>query len=151
MREVLDGEVPGQPTSQPELFQLFEEEPGGSRPPCLGEPRGPQEKVQQHTVEQLADVVFMVQILDIPGPQGENHLVEAFRHVDLPIPEPKISSSSRRCRLRGVRIVRLVQQTAEQLVEVRHSSSSSSSSWSGRSSRFFLRTEFNSTVCGAER
>ena len=56
---------------QPELFQLYEEEPGGSRPPCLGEPRGPQEKVQQCTVEQLADVVPMVQILDIPGPQGE--------------------------------------------------------------------------------
>ena len=33
------------PPPQPELFQLFEEEPGGSRPPCLGEPRGPQEKV----------------------------------------------------------------------------------------------------------
>ena len=40
------------PPPQPELFQLFEEEPGGSRPPCLGEPRGPQEKVQQCTVEQ---------------------------------------------------------------------------------------------------
>ena len=29
------------PPPQPKLF-----EPGGSRPPCLGEPRGPQEKVQ---------------------------------------------------------------------------------------------------------
>ena len=28
------------PPPQLELFQLFEEEPGGSRPPCLGEPRG---------------------------------------------------------------------------------------------------------------
>ena len=59
------------PPPQPELFQLFEEEePGGSRPPCLGEPRGPQEKVQQCTVEQLADVVPMVQILDTPGLLG---------------------------------------------------------------------------------
>ena len=49
---------------------MFEEEPGGSRPPCLGEPRGLQEKVQQCTVEQLADVVPMVQILDTLGPQG---------------------------------------------------------------------------------
>ena len=55
---------------QPELFQLFEEEPGGSRPPCLGEPRGPQENVQQCTVEQLTDVVPMVQILDTPGLLG---------------------------------------------------------------------------------
>ena len=51
-------------------------------------------------MEQVADVVPMVRILDIPGPQGENQLVEACRHLDLPIPEqvtevPKISSSSR--------------------------------------------------------
>ena len=59
------------PPPQPELFQLFEdEEPGGSRPPCLGEPRGPQEKFQQCTIEQLADVVPMVQILDTPGLLG---------------------------------------------------------------------------------
>ena len=62
----------------------------------------------------------MVQILDIPGPQGGDQLVEVFRDLDLPIPElvievPKISSSSRgSCRRR----VALVQQTAEQLVEV---------------------------------
>ena len=53
VRDALHGQVPGAPTSQLELFQLYEEEPGGSRPPCLGEPRGPQEKVQQCTVEQL--------------------------------------------------------------------------------------------------
>ena len=42
----------------------FEEEPGGSQPPCLGEPRGAQERVQ------LTDVVVpMVQILDILVPQ----------------------------------------------------------------------------------
>ena len=88
-----------------ELFLVFEEEPGGSRPPCLGEPWGPQEKVQQRTVEQFADVAPMVQILDIPGPQGGDQLVEACWHLDLPIPEqvievPKISSSSRRSRRR---------------------------------------------------
>ena len=61
------------PAPQPELFQLYEdeEEPGGSRPPCLGEPREPQEKVQQCTVGQLADVVPMVQVLDSPGLVGE--------------------------------------------------------------------------------
>ena len=48
-------QVPRETTSQLELFQLYEEEPGGSRPPCLGEPRGPQERVQRHTVEQMAN------------------------------------------------------------------------------------------------
>ena len=38
--------------------------------PCLGEPRGPLEKVQQCTVEQLAEVVPMVQILDTLGLLG---------------------------------------------------------------------------------
>ena len=99
---------------------MFEEEPGGSWAPCLGELRVPQEEVQQHTVEQLADVGPMVQILDIPGPQGKDQLVEACRYLDLPIPEqvievPKISSSSRRSRRRRVS---LSTQTAEQLVVV---------------------------------
>ena len=44
------------PSPQPELFQLYEEEPGGSRPACLVAPRGPQEAVQRHTVEQPKEV-----------------------------------------------------------------------------------------------
>ena len=64
---------------------------------CLGEPRGPQERVQQRTVEQLADVVPMVQILDVPVPQMEDQ---------------------RRSRMRRSRMVLLEPQTAEQLVEV---------------------------------
>ena len=60
-----------------------------------------------------------MQILNAPVPQGGNQLVEAFRHLDLHVPEvvievPKISSSRRRCRRRRVPLV----QTAEQLVEV---------------------------------
>ena len=56
--------------------------------------------------------------LDALVPQGGNQ-VEAFRHLDLHIPEqvievPKISSSRRRCRRRRVPVV----QTAEQLVVV---------------------------------
>ena len=58
------------PPPQPELFSLFEEEPGGSRPPCLGEPRGPQERLP-HTMELLADVVPMVQVLDFFVVLGE--------------------------------------------------------------------------------
>ena len=74
VRDALHGQVPGAPT---------------------------QEKVQQRTVEQLADVVPMVQILDIPGPQAGDQLVEVFRDLDLPIPEQVVEV-----------------QTAEQLVEV---------------------------------
>ena len=85
---------------------------GGVRPACLAEPRGPQERVQLRTVEHIADVVPMVQFLDAP-------LVEAFRHLDLHVPEqvievPTILSSSRRSRRRRVPVV----QTVEQLVEV---------------------------------
>ena len=39
VRVARHGQVPVQPPPQPELFQLFEEERGGSRPPCLDEPR----------------------------------------------------------------------------------------------------------------
>ena len=84
VRDALHGQVPGAPTPQPEFFQPFEEEPGSSRPPCLGEPREPQEKVQQCTVGQLADVVPTVQILDIPGPQGGDQVVEVLRKLDVP-------------------------------------------------------------------
>ena len=94
----------------------------GLRPACLAEPRGPQERVQLRTVEHIADVVPMVQVLDAPvprgGEQGVDQLVEAFRRLDMLIPEqvievPKISSS-RRCRRRRLP----VQQMSEQLVEV---------------------------------
>ena len=86
VREVLHGEAPGQPTPQPELFQLFEEEPGGSRPPCLGEPRGPQDQDQQRTVEQIADCAPLVQILDTPVPQMVDQLAAALTHVDSLVP-----------------------------------------------------------------
>ena len=63
VRDALHGQAPGAPTPQLDFFQLFEEAVWVSR-------GGPQEKVQQRTVEQLPVVVPMVQILDIPGPQG---------------------------------------------------------------------------------
>ena len=93
---------------------MFEEEPGGARPRYLGEPRGAQERVQQRTVEQLADVVPMVQILDIPVPRMGYQLVASLKHLDTPIPGqviavPKISSSS---------FPSLQQQTAEQIIDV---------------------------------
>ena len=100
------------PPPQPELFQLYEEEPGGSQP-------GPQEAVQRHTVEQLADVVPMVQVLDAPGLLGEVGVVDLLRELDAPaldelviaVPKfylPRIPQRFRRLRTRK----------AEQLVEV---------------------------------
>ena len=103
----------------PELVQLFEEEPGGSRPPCLGEPRRPQEKVQQCTVEQLADVVPMVQILDTLGLLGGgDQVVEVLRKLDVPSVEQVIAvpmiSLERVPQRSGIRRP----QKAEQFVEV---------------------------------
>ena len=68
------------PTPQPELFQLYEEEPGGGRPGSVSDP-APQERVQRHTAEHRVDVLPYVQILDAPVPQGGNQLVEALRHL----------------------------------------------------------------------
>ena len=69
-------------------------------------------------MEQIVDTVLFVPSLDVPVPQRENQLVEACRHLDLPIPEqaielPKISSTPRPPRRRRVRFA---EQTAEQLV-----------------------------------
>ena len=76
VRDALHGQVPGQPTTQPELFQLYQEEPGGSWPQKkVGEPRGAQEKAQQRTVEQPAVVAPMVQFLDTPVPQMVDQLM----------------------------------------------------------------------------
>ena len=63
--------------------------PQASQPPCLGEPRGPQERIQQRTMEQLADVEHMVQILDTPVPQMVEQLPDVMRFFDtlLPVPE----------------------------------------------------------------
>ena len=95
---------PGTPTSQPELFSLFEAEPGGWRPGSVTDP-APQERVERHIVEHRIEASSFVQILDAPVPQGGNQLVEAFQHLDLHVPKlvvevPKISSSPRRSRRR---------------------------------------------------
>ena len=102
------------------FFQVFDEEDAerGVWPARLAEPQEPQERVQLRTVEHIADVVPMVQILDIPVPQMVDQLVEVCRHLDFHIPEqvievPKISASS--CRSRRVLVA---PQKAEQLVKV---------------------------------
>ena len=77
------------PTPQLEHFELsFDEEPGSSRPHCLGEPRG-QAGVLRHVVEHVVDVCPFVQVLDAPVPQmGDSALPEQVIDV------PKISHFS---------------------------------------------------------
>ena len=89
-REVLLGHVPEAPLPQ------------GSRPPSLGEPRGPQDQDQLRTVEQAAAHAPMVQILDIPMLQLVDQLADVMRFFDTlqPVPEqaievPKILCATR--------------------------------------------------------
>ena len=107
-RDVLHGQVPGAPLPQ------------GSRPPCLGEPRGPQERIQQRTMEQLADVVPMVQILDIPVPQMVEQLPDVLRFFDTLQPVPEQAIEVPKILLDDVPVRTPVRDTQllEQLVEV---------------------------------
>ena len=78
---------------------------GGVRPEALAEPR-PQERVQRHTMEQLADVAPMVPSLAVPESQMVDQLVAVLKPVDSSVPDqiiavPKISLPSRP--LRAVR------------------------------------------------
>ena len=81
------------------FFQLFDEEDAdkGMRPP--------QERVQLRTVEHIADVVPVVQILDIPVPQKVERLADFLVLLDTQTPVeqviavPKISNDSIQPRL----------------------------------------------------
>ena len=106
-----------------EFFPLSDDEGDaekGSRPPCLGEPQGPQDRVQQRTVEQLAEVLPMVQILDIPEPQGVDQLVDVLRFVDALVPVAEQVIEVPKIILENIPPRRLVRdpQLAEQLVAV---------------------------------
>ena len=94
--------------------------PQGSRPPCLGEPRGPQARVQKHTKEQLAVVVAMVQILDIPVPQMVEQLVDVLRFFDTLCPVPEQVNEVPKILLDDILVCMAVRvpQLAEQPVEV---------------------------------
>ena len=72
-REILHGHVPEAPLPQ------------GSRPPCLVEPREPQDKEQKHTVEHFADGVPMLTLLDNPVPQKVDQLVAVLARYDTPL------------------------------------------------------------------
>ena len=76
----------GQKNAGTEYYVLSDEEdvvPAWvSRPPCLGEPRGPQERDQLRTVEQVAVYAPMVQILDVPVVQMGEQLVDVLHFFD---------------------------------------------------------------------
>ena len=93
--------------------------PQGSRPPCLGVPRGPHARVQRRTVQLVVDAVPLVPLLDDPVPQMVDTVLEFFRALDLPIGEqviavPQISTDRVSQRL----VERRLPQMVEQLVEV---------------------------------
>ena len=109
VRVAADGEVPEAPLPQPELFSLYEEEP------ALAEPPGPQERVQRHTVEQMADSAPSVQIIDASVPQMVDQLVKILKNdVEQVINVPKIILLD----YTPQRAVPRVPQLAQQLVEV---------------------------------
>ena len=101
------------------FFKLYDEED------AMWGPRGPQERVQRHSVEQIADCAPMVQILNIPVPsvvlggvqdQIVQRIVElAFvDDTEQEIAVPKISSPARS----PPRGVLPSTQMVEQLVDV---------------------------------
>ena len=90
----------------------------GSWPPCLGEPRGPQDKDQSRTVEQTADYAPVVQILGAPVPQMVDQLVAILSHVDSLVSEQVIAAPKISWPSRFPRTVLREPQKAEQLVEV---------------------------------
>ena len=115
----------GQRNAGTEYCELSDEDEvpaRGSRPPCLGEPRGPQDRDQQRTAEQTAVYAPTVQILDPPVAQTVDQLADVLKQFDFQVPEqvielPKTSPSSRWSMHRFVDSPSQP-QTAEQLVEV---------------------------------
>ena len=66
---------------EPELFELFDEEPAGARPDRLAGVR-PQERVQRHTVEHIVDSAPVVPSLDAPVPLMAEQLVDVLSLVE---------------------------------------------------------------------
>ena len=96
------------------LCSLYDEEPGGRRPTGLVEPPGPQERVPRHTVEQMADVAPMVQILDAPVQQMVEHVVDVLKTFDRGLAEQVIEV----WKVTLQDVVLRVPQLAEQLVDM---------------------------------
>ena len=61
-----------------EFFELCDEDTAGVRPGVLAEPR-PQERVQQHPVDQIVDTALALPILDAPVPQTVEQLPDVLQ------------------------------------------------------------------------
>ena len=106
-----------------EYYELSDEDvvpARGSRPPCLGEPRGPQERDLPRTVEQIAVHAPMVQILDAPVTQMVEQLPDVMRFFDFLLPVPEQVIEVPKILLDDVPMRTVVRDTqlVEQLVEV---------------------------------
>ena len=80
------------PTPQPELFSLYDEEPGGTRPERMPTLSGPQDRVLQHTVQQIVGTVPSLPTLDdtaLPMVEQLPDILQFFRALS-PDPEQVI-------------------------------------------------------------
>ena len=93
------------------------EAPAAGRPAPLLEVR-PQERVQQHTVEQIVDPVPLVPMLHVFVPQKVEQLVDTLAPLDFRVAEQVIEVPKIECPPRAARTVLRAMQTADQLVEV---------------------------------
>ena len=88
VRDALHGRVPEEPTPQEPDTQFYDlddvsvSELGGSRPDQLSAVSGPQEWVQRHTVEQMADGAPVLPMLDAPVPLVVEQPVEVLKILD---------------------------------------------------------------------
>ena len=120
-RDELYGDDPGPlPTPQPELFSLYDEGPGGSRPDRMPTLSGPQERVQRHTVDQIVDAVPGLPTLDAPVPLMVEQLVDVLRFVGALVPVAEQVIEVLKIILENIPSRRLVRdpQPAEQLLDV---------------------------------
>ena len=107
------------PTPQPELFSLYDEEPGGTRPDRIATLSRPQERDLRHTVDQVV-AVPLVPLLDALVPQTVEQLQDITRFFDtlLPVPEQVIEVPKIFPEDVPMRAVFRNTQLVEQLVEV---------------------------------
>ena len=61
-----------------------------TKTPCLGEPPGPQERVQRHTVEPILETFVPVPFLDVLVPQTVDQLVDVLKILDISSPVEQV-------------------------------------------------------------
>ena len=92
-RRTTHGRVPEEPTSQEPSTRYYDlddsrvPELGGSRPDRLFAVSGPKERVQRHTVEQMADSALVLPMLDAPVPLVVEQPVKVLKTLDNSLPD----------------------------------------------------------------